>query len=94
MTEREAVIKSIGFQPSRIANIGEDTGREIREGREIKAEKNKIIKQWLDAVSASDRAKVVASMREFNARVPERQRLSLKFLNNIRNKQMQKYEVE
>lgn len=93
MTPVEAAVKSIGFQPSRIANINEEIGREIRDNKEISDERNSLYKQYLNAATPGQIARVTAKIREFNARMgKDGRKLSLKSLEKRRRREMERYQ--
>lgn len=92
MTPVEGAVKSIGFQPSRIANIEDDKGADIRESTKVSDERKKLFKDYINATSPGDLAKIKARIREFNAAQPNNGRkLSIKSLEKLRQKELERY---
>lgn len=91
---QDALMRAFGVQSARQARIQQSTSADIDKRSELRREKNAIIKAWISADTASEKAKVVARMREYNKEAGKRDQLSKKFLENIRKKEMKKYEVE
>lgn len=91
---QDALMRALGVQSARQARIQQSTGADIDKRSELKREKNAIIKAWISADTASEKAKIIARMREYNKEAGKRDQLSKKFLENIRKKEMKKYEAE
>lgn len=92
MTPYEAVVKSIGFQPARMANIEEERGAEIKEGKKVSDERKKLFKEYINADTPGELAKVKARIREFNAAQPKNGRkLSIKSLEKLRQRELERY---
>jgi hypothetical protein len=92
MTPYEAAVKSIGFQPARMANIEEDRGAEIKESKKVSDERKKLFKAYINADTAGELAKVKARIREFNAEQPKKGRkLSIKSLEKLRQRELERY---
>ena len=92
MTPAEAVTKSIGFQPRRMANIGDEVGAEIREGRKVSDERKKLFREYLNATSKAEIIKLRARIREFNRKQgKDGRKLSIKSLEKYRREEMRRY---
>lgn len=88
----DALLRAFGVQSSRQARIQRDTSADIDNRTELKRQKNSIIKAWLSADTAGERSKVIARMREYNKEAGKRDKLSTKFLNNIKRREERKYQ--
>lgn len=89
MTPVEAAVKSIGFQPSRIANIEDEKGSEIRDSKAVSDERKKLIRDYINATSQGEIAKLKAKIREFEKRTGRR--IGLKWVEKQRKRELERY---
>jgi hypothetical protein len=93
MTPAEAVVKSLGFQPRRMANINDEKSKETRESKAVSDERNALYKEYLNAATPGQVARVTAKIREFNKRMGKNGRkLNLKSMEKKRRREMERYQ--
>ncbi len=92
MTPYEAAVKSIGFQPARMANIEEERGAEIKEDKKVSDERKRLYREYVNADTPGELVKVKARIREFNEAQPKNGRkLSIKSLEKKRQEELNRY---
>lgn len=90
----DAILRTIGVQSARQANIQEKRGDSIDKSQEIKRKKNAIIKDWIAADTRAEKVKIIARMREYNRDAGKRDQLSLRYLDNIKRRDRELYKSE
>ncbi len=91
-TVPEAVLKTMGLNPGRMAREGADNRREAGEAAEKKDKRNKLITGYIDSTSMADITKMKSRIREYNNALPKdsRDRISLKWVEELRRKEYKK----
>lgn len=94
MTPTEGVVQSIGFRPLRQAVIGDKIGARIRESSEKKSETNKLIGNYLKAMTKAEVVRATAAIRQYNARLPkDARKIGLKGLEKRRRENVAMYQT-
>jgi hypothetical protein len=92
MNEQDAVLRVIGLTSARQARLATERRREIDDASESKNDRNKIISDFVNAVSEAERKAAWQRAQEYNANLEEGERkLTRDYLIKLRTKDRARY---
>jgi hypothetical protein len=91
-SDSDFALRVFGLQSARQANIGREIGGEIRESRGQRSQRDRLVRQFMDATTGEQRARAAAAIRLYNSS-PNRQgqTISIDALRRRQQTNMQRY---
>lgn len=92
MSIGEAGLKILGFDSAKQARAREETSRDIKASDKVSAERSAIYRDYINASSPGELAKIKSRVREYNAKIGKNGRkISIKSLERARQRDLNRY---